>query len=484
MSENAPEKSFARRVAGSFIYSGVGNAISKVINAGALLYTLKLVTPEDLGLASIVLAILAIVSSITELSLGVALVQAEKPTREQTDSLFWLSLALSLGVYLLIFAAAPLVTWFYEEERLTALLRVQSLTIVLFSLYFVSRTQMERDLQFGRLAIVDNLALLFSSAAMVALAWYGYGVWAFIIAELVRRTSQGLLYQFCRPFIPRLHFNFSEIHGMVSFGMYASGSRLLYNFYINVDYLIVGKVFSGEILGIYTLAYRIVSDPVRALAAIVNQVAYPAFARLQNQLDRLRKYFFTVARMSMILIGNLLVVMVIFLDPILHLLDYHQWYGAVPLVYLFAALGVIRSVAPLVPQLLNAVGRARQNFFYSLACSILMPIAFLIGCQFGVKGVAAGWLVAYPIVVIILFRFGARAVEMGFFAFLPRVFGGLVVVAPVALFGVGLRLLLLEVANLPTLVGMLIGIVATLLLALTTGYYRERDTIKTVLKST
>jgi O-antigen/teichoic acid export membrane protein len=482
MPDNASKKTFAQRVAGSFLYSGVGNAISKVINAGALLYTLKLVTPEDLGLASIVLAILAILSAVTELGLGVALVQAEKPTRDQTDSLFWLSLVVSGGFYLLLFAAAPLVTWFYDEARLTSLLRVQSLTILIFSLYFVSRTRMERDLQFGRLAIVDNLALLFASATMVVLAYKGCGVWAFIIAELAQRTSQGILYQFCRPFVPRLRFNFSEIRNMVGFGLYASGSRLLYNFYINVDYLIVGKVFSGEILGIYTLAYRVVSDPVRALATIVNQVAYPAFARLQSQMDRLRKYFFTVARMSMTLIGNVLLVVVIFFEPILRLLDYHQWMGAVPLVYVFAALGVIRSVAPLVPQLLNAVGRARQNFFYSLACSMLMPIAFLVGSRFGVTGVAVGWLIAYPIVVTILFHFGARAVEMEFFAFLPRIFAGLVVVVPVALIGVGLRLLLLNGIGLPLLSGTVIGVAATLLLALAAGYLRERETIRAVLK--
>jgi O-antigen/teichoic acid export membrane protein len=389
MPETTSKQPLARRVARSLLYTGVGNALSKVVNAVALLYTLKLVTPADLGLASIVLAIIAIISAVTEMSLGVALVQVEKPTREQTDSLFWFSLVLSGAFYLLLFAAAPLATWFYEEARLTSLLRVQSLTVVIFSLFFISRTLMEKDLQFGRLAVIDNVSLLLASAVMVTLAWLGYGVWAFILAVLANRVSQALACLACRPFVPRLHFRLGEIRSMVSFGLYASGSRLLYYFYINVDYLIVGKVFSGEVLGIYTLAYRIVSDPVRALATVVNQVAYPAFARLQKQMERLRLYFFTVARMSMTLIGSLLVVAVVYLDMALELLGYHQWLGAVPLVYLFAALGIIRSVAPLVPQLLNALGHARLNFFYSLACAIVLPVAFLIGCQFGITGVPA-----------------------------------------------------------------------------------------------
>jgi len=481
MPESKEKKSFARRVAGSFLYVGVGNVVSKVVSAAALIYTLALVTPADLGLASIVLAVIAILSAVTELGLGVALVQAQSPTKKQIDSLFWLSLMVSAGFYLLVFAAAPLVSWFYEETRLTALLRVQGLNLVVFSFFFVSRTMMQRDLQFGRLALIENSSLLLASGSMVFLAWKGYGVWAFVMAEVVNRVVQALACQACRPHLPRLRFRLADIRGMVSFGLYATGSRLLYNFYTNIDYLIVGKVFSGEVLGIYTLAYRIVSDPVRALAAIVNQVAYPAFARLQDQLERLRLYFFTVARISMTLIGTLFMILVVYLDQVLLLFDYHEWMNAVPLVYVFAFLGLIRSVAPLVPQLLNAVGRARLNFFYSLSCSVLMPIAFLVGSAFSITGVAVAWLVAYPIVVMILFYFGSRALQMWLPGFVIKSMAGLTVVVPVALCGLGLRLLFQNVLGAGTAVVVTAGITGTLLLGLAVAYLRERATIKRVL---
>ena len=481
MPDGKGKKSFARRVAGSFLYVGVGNVISKVVSAVALIYTLALVTPADLGLASIVLAVIAILSAVTELGLGVALVQAKDPTKKQIDSLFWLSFVVSAGFYLLVFAAAPLVAWFYDDTRLTALLQVQGLNLVIFSFFFVSRTMMQRDLQFGRLALIENSSLLLASGSMVFLAWKGYGVWAFVIAEVVNRAVQALACQACRPYLPRLRFRLDDIRSMLGFGLYATGSRLLYNFYTNIDYLIVGKVFSGEVLGIYTLAYRIVSDPVRALAAIVNQVAYPAFARLQDQLERLRLYFFTVARLSMTLIGTLFMILVVYLDQVLLLFDYHEWMNAVPLVYVFAFLGLIRSVAPLVPQLLNAVGRARLNFLYALSCSVLMPIAFLVGSAFSITGVAVAWLVVYPIVVMILFYFGSQAVQMWLPGFVIKIMAGLAVVLPVALFGLGLRLLLLDLLGASTSVVVIAGIAGTLLLGLAVAYLRERDTIKRVL---
>jgi O-antigen/teichoic acid export membrane protein len=483
MPDARPKKSFARRVASSFLYMGVGNVISKIVGAVALFYTLSLVTPADLGLASLVLAVIAILSAVTELGLGVALVQAQNPTRNQIDSLFWLSLMVSTGFYALVFVAAPLVSWFYEDGRLTALLQVQGLNLVVFSLFLVSRTMMQRDLQFGRLSLIENTALLLASASMVLLAWRGYGVWAFVLAEVVNRSVQALACQACRPYVPRLRFRLDDIRKMVGFGLYATGSRLLYNFYTNIDYLIVGKVFSGEVLGIYTLAYRIVSDPVRALAVIVNRVAYPAFARLQDDIERLRRYFFTVARISMTLIGTLFMILVVYLDQLLLVFDYHQWMKAVPLVYVFAFLGLIRSVAPLVPQLLNAVGRARLNFIYALSCSVLMPIAFLVGSAFSITGVAVAWLVAYPIVVTILFHFGSRAVMMGLVGFVARTMAGLRIVVPVALCALGLRLLLLNVLAASGPVVVVVGISTTLLLGLGVAYLRERETIRRVFLS-
>ena len=49
---------------------------------------------------------------------------------------------------------------------------------------------------------------------------------------------------------------------------------------------VVGKVFGPAAVGIYTVAFRIVADPVKTLASVVNQVAYPAFAKLQDEPER------------------------------------------------------------------------------------------------------------------------------------------------------------------------------------------------------
>jgi O-antigen/teichoic acid export membrane protein len=185
-------------------------------------------------------------------------------------------------------------------------------------------------------------------------------------------------------------------------------------------------------LGIYGFAYKFVSDTVKALASITNAVAYPTFAKVSGELERLRSYFFGIARASMMLVGTVLVVLALHAEGLLSAVGYDQWLPSVPYIQLFSIVGVLRCVSPLVPQLLNATGQARLNFFYSLSNAIFMPAAFVIGGMFGPFGVAYAWVTAYPLVVLLLFWFGARVLEMPLSGFVLKTFSGALILPVVA----------------------------------------------------
>jgi O-antigen/teichoic acid export membrane protein len=150
---------------------------------------------------------------------------------------------------------------------------------------------------------------------------------------------------------------------------------------------------------------------------------------------------------------------------------------AVPLVQVFALFSVLRAVSPLVPQLLNAMGNARLNFFYSLSNSLIMPAAFVVGAQFGLMGVVWSWAVGYPVVLLLLFYFGARELEMPLPRFMARAFSGLTVLVPLAALGIGLQAGLERLTPLSTTLTLAVGISLTVLAGLGTIYWRERETI-------
>jgi O-antigen/teichoic acid export membrane protein len=473
----AEDASFSWQVIRSLLYSGLGKTVSKVLNVVALLVVLKLISTSAFGIASIVLAIFSILRAVTELGLGVAIVQAQDITREEIDSLFWLSLAVSGSLYLLLAAASPLISWFYGQPQLTELLQVYGLSVVVFSFYFVPKNLLTKEMAFGRIVFAENASLLASSVVMVALAYYGFGAWSIILGELGNRVGRLFLFQAFRPHWPHWTFNWAKVWPRVSFGLYATGSRLLYNFYINADYLLVGRLFGPEAVGIYTMAYRIISDPVRTLASTINDVAYPAFSKLQNELSRLRTYFFTIARANLSLIGLVLVIIGVHIEELLVVGGYEKYFDAIPLVYIFSLVGVLRSVAALVPQLLNAVGQARLNFFYAIFSSLLMPAAFLVGGQFSLNGVAWAWVAAYPVVVAVLLYFSARVLDTSLGHVVGVVAPGAVVLLPAL--GAGLGLELLADTYLPgmPILTLVIGVIGTLAVGLGLIALREQEAL-------
>ena len=474
------DRPFAAQVARSLLVSGAGNVVTKGINVVAIFVVLKMLSPEAFGIANIVLALFAIVQAVTEMGLGAALVQAKAPTRSQIDSLFWLSLLVSGVLYLLLFAGAPLVAAFYDEAELTGLIRAFGLVIVLFAFYFVPRNLLLKELAFDRIVVIDNAALLASGVLMIVLAYFGFGAWAIILGELGARVVMGVAYQAVHPYWPRMRMAFAEVRPLVAFGAYATGSRLLYNFYSNADYLIVGRAFGAEAVGLYTLAYRVVADPVKTLAGVVNDVSFPSFSKLQDEPKRLQRYYYTIARATLVGVGVLLVTIVLYIDWILELGGYEQWLPAVPLIYVLALFGIVRSVSSIVPPLLNAVGRIDQSMVFSFLGAIVMPVAFLIGTQFGILGVAWAWVIAYPLLFALLLVYGAQAVHVTPGPFAVGTFRGLPALLAFGVAALGLRALLSVWADgallLPTTLGVLLTLGGGALML----YRRERHLLALV----
>jgi teichuronic acid exporter len=428
-----PSGDLARQVSVSMAWMALGTIVSKLIRVAALFVLLGLITKEELGVAQIALTVFVILQSVTELGLGAALVRAKDVDEADLAALFWVSVAASVALYAAVFLISfPLAAW-YDQPVLAPLIQVQALGVLCFSLYVVPRTLLVRDLRMGRVTLAENLAGGLSAIVMMGLAFAGLGVWSLIVGEVASRLFELVIHQLNRPYFPRFVWAPRRIRAMLSFGLYNTGSRFLGRFYTEVDYLIVGKLFSEAATGLYAFAFRSVDDIVKALTHMVNQVAYPTFSRLQDRPAELRAFLFGIARGSGLLIGVVLAFLVAFTEPILNALGYTQWLAAVPLVRLFACIGLLRAILPLLGSVINAFGEARYMLVYGLALSVVLPVAFVLGGLIAFEGVAVAWLVAFPPVSLLLFRRVSQLTETPLLTLIRGVGAGLVF--PVALTG-------------------------------------------------
>lgn len=425
MSSNEPTD-LARHVSVSMLWVALGTLISKLIRIVALFVVLGLITDAELGVAQMALTVFVILQSVTEMGLGSALVRSKTIEDDDLAALFWVSVAASLALYVVVFFLSYALAAWYEQPLLPPLIQVQALGVLFFSLYVIPKSLLVRALNMRRVTVAENVAGALSAGVMMVLAVSGLGIWSIIVGEVSARFIEMLIYQASRPYLPRFVWAPRRIKALISFGLYNTGSRFLGRFYTEVDYLVIGKMFSDSLMGLYAFAFRTVDDIVKALIYMVNQVAYPTFAKLQDNKDELRAFLFGIARGTGLLIGTVLAFIFAFIEPLLVAIGYDQWLPAVPLVRLFAVIGLLRGLLPLLSSVINAYGEARYILAYAIVLSLVLPVAFILGGLIAFEGVAAVWLVVYPPVTLLLFRRVAILTNTPLGTLIRGVAGGLV----------------------------------------------------------
>jgi O-antigen/teichoic acid export membrane protein len=249
---------------------------------------------------------------------------------------------------------------------------------------------------------------------------------------------------------------------------------------MNVDYLIIGKFFSKELLGIYSFAYRLVFDTVKELSNVINRVAYPTFAKLQYETPRLRNYFFTMSRASMLLVGSVMVIIGTYIDWFLPLVGFEKYMDSVPYMRIFVVVGIIQCLVTLLPKLINAKGEARFIFYFTAASAVLLPVGFFIASQISMMAVALVWLTIYPLASLVIVYFGAKLTETNVWRFGFKSMSAFITLIPLAAFAYAVRYGITYFFEETSILAVALASLFVFSITATVIWFLEKDAIKAI----
>ena len=81
----------------------------------------RLLTPADFGLVAMVTAVTGLAQGFADVGLSEATIQRQEIDHDQVSALFWINVAVGLGLMLATMALGPVLAWFYREPRLRTL---------------------------------------------------------------------------------------------------------------------------------------------------------------------------------------------------------------------------------------------------------------------------------------------------------------------------------------------------------------------------
>jgi hypothetical protein len=95
---------------------------------------------------------------------------------------------------------------------------------------------------------------------------------------------------------PMFHFRRADLKGYMGFGLYQMGERTLNFLYSRTDQLLIGMFVGPIALGYYSFSWNLIIQPMNRVNPTLTKVAFPLFARMQNEEERLRRGYLTLIR--------------------------------------------------------------------------------------------------------------------------------------------------------------------------------------------
>ncbi len=365
------------------------------------LVVIRLLEPADYGLMALATVFVGLMTLFSELGLGPAVIQARDLQRDQLRDVFGASILFNAVVVAVLVALAPALAAFFDEPRLTDVVRVLALQFLIAAVTTLPAAILQREMRFRGWAVGNLAAQVGGSLLTLLLAWQGFGVWALVWGNLatfgVRAVVVNILAR-CL-LLPRLRLR--RILGMLRFGGFVTLSRFLWFVYEQADFFIVGKLLGKEALGLYSVAYQLASMPMQRTAGILTRVALPAFSTIQADAETGgRQYLKAVRLVSLFLVPVLWGMASVAPDAIPLVLG-EQWASAQLPLQLICLVIPLRMTSTLLTPALQGYGRVDLGFVMTMRFTVVMIAAFLVGSQWGIVGVALAWVLAWPVVYLV-----------------------------------------------------------------------------------
>lgn len=401
------------------------------------LVVIRILSPADYGLLAMATLFIALLSMFGEFGLGSALVQQPELDEAMLQRVFGIVLLVHFALAVLLVLGAPLIAAFFSEPRVVPVVRVLSLQFIIAAFVVVPDALLQRAMKFKGRSLIELGAVLTGSAATLFLALSGYGVWALVAGTLVAQLLKAIGLNVLVPYLRSPRFSLQGLRPLLRFGGHTTLSQLLWVAYVQVDVLIGARLLGKEALGFYSVALHLASLPIQRLSGIVNQIAFPAFARLQDDLARVGAHVLAATRVLSFVAFPVLWGISSIAPEIADVILGPKWQSAALPLQVLGLIMPLRVVAYFVPNAIQGIGRTDILLVNSLwGLAVAPPLLFLGAYHWGLPGLSLAWLVASPLLFLqamarTLPAIGLRIAELGR-AMAPAAGAGLVMYGAVA----------------------------------------------------
>lgn len=318
----------------------------------------RLILPAEYGLIALIVIFIAIAAVFVDSGFNTALIQKKNVDETDFSSVFYLSLFVSGLLYVGLYLSAPVIAAFYDEYRIIAVLRVLSISLFFGTVNSVQYAVVARTMKFQKIFFSSLGGTLFSGTIGIAMAYAGFGVWALVAQYLSNQAVITLILWFTVKWRPRRMFSFGKVKSLFNFGSKLLCSNLLDTVYNNVYGLVIGKMFSSEMLGYFVRGDQFPKMIMTNINGSISNVMLPALSAYQEDTNKVKGMVRRSIVTSSFIVFPMMTGLAVCAEPLVKILLTDRWLPCVPFLQIMCLAYAFWPIHTANLQAINALGRS------------------------------------------------------------------------------------------------------------------------------
>ena len=369
------------------------------------LFLARLLTPKDYGTIALITIFISIAKVFIDSGFNTALIQQKEIDEEDISSVFYISLAVSIIMYIVLYFIAPIIANFYRIQELVSIIRILSLTLIIGVFNSIQGAIVSRRMEFKNFFFSNLGAIIISGTIGIILAYRGFGVWTLVYQQIISQMVILIVLFIMVRWKPKLLFSIKKVKKLFSFGSKLLCSALLDTIYNNIFGLIIGRLYSSIMLAYYNRGNMFPYVIIDNFNGSIQAVIFPALSSIQYDKLKVKELMRRAITTSSFIVFPAMLGLMAIAEPMIKLILTDKWLPCVPYLRVFCLAYALWPVHTANLQAINAIGRS--DIFLKLeivkkivGISILLitsrysPYAMALGTVF--TGIIGSFVNSYP----------------------------------------------------------------------------------------
>ena len=400
--EGMQEQTLKEKTAKGLFWGGLSNGLVQMLNLVFGIFLARLLTPADYGMVGMLTVFSNLAAALQEGGFISALTNRKDVTHCDYNAVFWFCTGVSLCLYIMLFACAPLIADFYNQPELVKLARVSFIGFVISSMGIAPCAYLFKNLKVKEASMSLFFALIGSGIVGVTLAYNGMAYWGIVFQSLTYVTIVCTLRFWFAHWHPTFTFSVQPIREMIGFSSRLVITNVFNIINANLFSIVLGKYYSEKEVGYYNQASKWNNMGNSTIASMIQGVAQPTLTKLTDDRERQLKVLRKLLRFTAFVSFPALFGLSITSGELITIAITEKWIRSAELMQILCIGGAFVPISTLLSNLIISRGHSNVYMWNTIALSLVQLLAVIVTYRYGIEpmiyafvGINIGWIAVW-----------------------------------------------------------------------------------------